>query len=346
MRREIFIERAKEKFGEMFTYILPEDIKDKDKINIICPEHGEVFVRFDHFLNSKYGCPICAKNKRVEKSRRTAEEFISLANEAHNFKYDYTNAKYVNDSTKLCIKCPEHGEFWQSPNKHLAGQGCPECGKKRSLLCAKENIVKVHEKIRIPKENVISELCEKYKNSIVFKEDTFTKKSEDILCKCLNCGYEFYRKPAQLLFKGNFQLCPNCSQKHSIYEEEVFHFFDSLIQGTEYSIERQKTFPFLKNNDNNSLFVDFLIPEKKIIIEVQGEQHFMPVDFNDEGDEKAKVNFERQCINDEIKYQRCTENGYTVLYFSKVRNIPDKFKEKHKYIQDFDSLKNEIEALL
>lgn len=31
--------------------------------------------------------------------------------------------------TKLTIICPIHGEFLQSPEKHLLGQGCPECGK-------------------------------------------------------------------------------------------------------------------------------------------------------------------------------------------------------------------------
>ena len=30
---------------------------------------------------------------------------------------------------KVCIICPEHGEFWQEPRSHLNGQGCPICGK-------------------------------------------------------------------------------------------------------------------------------------------------------------------------------------------------------------------------
>lgn len=30
---------------------------------------------------------------------------------------------------KVCIICPEHGEFWQKPYKHLQGQGCPVCGQ-------------------------------------------------------------------------------------------------------------------------------------------------------------------------------------------------------------------------
>ena len=27
----------------------------------------------------------------------------------------------------MCILCPEHGEFWQTPSSHLCGKGCPYC---------------------------------------------------------------------------------------------------------------------------------------------------------------------------------------------------------------------------
>ena len=30
---------------------------------------------------------------------------------------------YVNSKHKVCIVCPKHGEFWQSPNAHLHGYG-------------------------------------------------------------------------------------------------------------------------------------------------------------------------------------------------------------------------------
>ena len=34
---------------------------------------------------------------------------------------------YKNNKTKICIICPEHGEFWQLANSHLKGCGCPKC---------------------------------------------------------------------------------------------------------------------------------------------------------------------------------------------------------------------------
>ena len=57
----------------------------------------------------------------------TTEEFIKKAREVHGDKYDYSKVEYVNSTTKVCIICPKHGEFTQSPKKHIAGQGCEKC---------------------------------------------------------------------------------------------------------------------------------------------------------------------------------------------------------------------------
>ena len=61
--------------------------------------------------------------------RKTTEEFIEHAKAVHGDKYDYSKVEYKNSRNKVCIICPEHGEFWQLANAHLQGQNCPECGK-------------------------------------------------------------------------------------------------------------------------------------------------------------------------------------------------------------------------
>jgi len=33
----------------------------------------------------------------------------------------------------VTILCPKHGEFYQSPNVHLSGHGCFNCGNKNDL---------------------------------------------------------------------------------------------------------------------------------------------------------------------------------------------------------------------
>ena len=60
--------------------------------------------------------------------KSTTGEFISKSKLIHGDKYDYSKVEYVNNHSKVCIICPEHGEFWQTPANHLKNRGCPICG--------------------------------------------------------------------------------------------------------------------------------------------------------------------------------------------------------------------------
>lgn len=53
--------------------------------------------------------------------------FKEKAKEVHKGKYDYSESHYVRMKEKVKIICPIHGEFWQSPQVHLKGHGCPHC---------------------------------------------------------------------------------------------------------------------------------------------------------------------------------------------------------------------------
>ena len=78
-----------------------------------------------------------------------SEEFIKKAVEKHNNKYDYSKVKYVNSQTKVCIICPEHGEFWQTPANHLYKTTCPKC-----------SIKEIHDKQKSNKEEFIKKAKE------------------------------------------------------------------------------------------------------------------------------------------------------------------------------------------
>lgn len=101
----------------------------EEKVCIICPIHGEFWQTPDKHINSKHNCPKCAINKNSLKKRSNNDIFIEKAKEIHSNKYDYSKVHYINAHTKVCIVCPEHGEFWQTPENHLKGSGCPKCGK-------------------------------------------------------------------------------------------------------------------------------------------------------------------------------------------------------------------------
>ena len=60
-------------------------------------------------------------------AKLTTEEFIAKAKAVHGDRYDYSKVEYVNASTKVCIICKKHGEFWQRPSHHTDGRGCSKC---------------------------------------------------------------------------------------------------------------------------------------------------------------------------------------------------------------------------
>lgn len=65
------------------------------------------------------------------KKKINQEEFIKRSKLCHTEEYDYSKVNYIDYTTKVCIICKEHGEFWQRPDKHLRGQGCPKCGAEK-----------------------------------------------------------------------------------------------------------------------------------------------------------------------------------------------------------------------
>ncbi len=57
-------------------------------------------------------------------------KFIDKASKLHNNKYTYNKTIYTRACDKSIITCPDHGNFLQTPNKHLGGRGCPKCRDK------------------------------------------------------------------------------------------------------------------------------------------------------------------------------------------------------------------------
>lgn len=53
--------------------------------------------------------------------------FVEKANKKHKNLYDYSKVVYKSQSEKVCIVCPTHGEFLQTPKAHLSGHGCRKC---------------------------------------------------------------------------------------------------------------------------------------------------------------------------------------------------------------------------
>ena len=117
-----FIKKAKKIYGDKYDYSNVVYKNSNTKVTIVCPVHGEFEQRASNHLLG-VGCPSCGGNKKL-----TTKEFIKRAKERHSSKYDYSKVDYKNTAAKVCIICPDHGEFYQKPCLHLQGYGCPKCG--------------------------------------------------------------------------------------------------------------------------------------------------------------------------------------------------------------------------
>lgn len=115
---EEFIKKAREVHGNKYDYSKVIYNGLHKKVCIVCPEHGEFWQEAGSHLKGR-GCPICWYKKNGNSCRKSLEVFIEQARKIHGDKYDYSKVKYINSFTKVCIICPEHGEFWQTPVHHL-----------------------------------------------------------------------------------------------------------------------------------------------------------------------------------------------------------------------------------
>ena len=116
-----FISKAKKKFGNRYDYSKVEYKGVNIEVCIICPEHGEVWMKPSVHLANRIGCIKCTRKVT------DTETFIEKSTKIHNNRYNYSKVKYINAKTEVCIICPEHGEFWQLPFLHSNGVGCPVC---------------------------------------------------------------------------------------------------------------------------------------------------------------------------------------------------------------------------
>jgi Zn finger protein HypA/HybF involved in hydrogenase expression len=124
----LFLAKAELKFQKKYKYnpINDFDFDPYQKIEIECPKHG-IFKQttYNHIRGN--GCPKCSYELESEKVSLGYYNFTQKAKNIHGDKYNYDNVEYINNRTKVEIKCPKHGIFKQTPHDHLMGSGCSKC---------------------------------------------------------------------------------------------------------------------------------------------------------------------------------------------------------------------------
>jgi len=123
----IFIKKANAIHSNKYNYSKVNYKNVNDKIEIICLSHGSFFQTMKDHIFSMAGCPRCAKQKQSKDQTMTFEKFVEKSINYHGSKYYYHKDHFFTAMKLTKITCHNHGDFWQTPNAHYFGQGCPRC---------------------------------------------------------------------------------------------------------------------------------------------------------------------------------------------------------------------------
>ena len=285
-----FIEKSKKIHKNKYVYSLVEYKNAKTKIKIICKEHGEFEQTPNNHLYGKKGCKKCSGNARY-----TTKEIINKMKEAHGNEYNYSLVNYEGTFKKLKITCKEHGEFEQTYRNHIKN-GCPYC-----------NGNKINTKIFIKEAKKTH--GDKYDYSLV----KYKKAKEKIKIICKKHGIFEQDAYEHKIGKG----CKKCTMSKG--EQKIKSFLDKK----NIKFEQQKMFENCTNPKTKKyLRFDFHLSDYNICIEYDGEQHFLPMRFSKNNNEKELKNLQNR---DRIKNEFCKKNKIKIIRikYTKLKEIDD-----------------------
>lgn len=139
------------------------------------------------------------------------DEWIERAIDKLGHQYSFENTQYVHCRTKVEVVCPRHGPFLQRPDTLMAGIGCQQCGRERSVAGSRISALEFCEQVRAVHGQTIS-----------IVESTFTTIDQPVSAICQIHG--LFKKKAKdiTLRKRGCAKCANRERKTiSQYIEEA-----------------------------------------------------------------------------------------------------------------------------
>lgn len=127
--QEEFVDELKQTHPNL--KVIGEYIGDKEYVDVYCTIHNYKFSTKPNWLHHGSNCQKCYDERRGLTLKKSVKALIEEMNEKHNskYKYPYIDREYKNNKSIITIVCPIHGEFPQTINHHLRGQGCSKCNE-------------------------------------------------------------------------------------------------------------------------------------------------------------------------------------------------------------------------
>lgn len=302
LTQEEVIKRLRNKWGEKYDYSKVVYVNRRTKVCITCKEHGDFYIY--PLQKLLYGCPQCAEIERVKHIKLTNEEFVKKARKIHGNKYDYTNTIYNGSMKNVEIICPIHGSFFQTPNVHLSGAGCPICGLKSTKF----------------KNEFINRARYVHGDKYDYSKTIVKSSLEKVVITCPIHGDFKQQAYSHLIGCG----CPQCSTSLSKGENKIAKFLLSnrVTYVSQYKIKNDNLF-----SNRKEMHVDFYLPKENIIIEYNGQQHYKEVSYFG-----GEIKFNEQKERDMALRQYCKEHGIKLIEipYSDYDNIETILKKKLK----------------
>jgi hypothetical protein len=241
-----FIRESILKHGERYNYSLVKYLGNKIDVTIICKEHGIFFQTPKSHLRGS-GCPRCSRMKPPKYNR---QQILTIFNEKHNYKFDYSKFIFTDMTTKSIIICKDHGEFLSSPKNHRL-YGCKKC-----------YYDKIGDNLRKDNQSFIKDSIKKHGELYDYSKVTYinSKDKVEIICKVHG---SFKQAPSNHL---SGQGCPFCKVSKGEFLIEKFLLTNELNYYTQFSFSDCRSI--------NPLKFDFYLPDFNICIEFDGRQHY------------------------------------------------------------------------
>lgn len=303
---EQFKDRASKVHNNKYDYTKSRQFKNnKDKIKVICPEHGMFSQTVNNHLNGS-GCYECGNKRRSLKGRRSWDEVYLKLKKIHGEKYIFDKSSYTKVSDKINVHCKVHNyDFDIIVSSLLNGQGCYHCGINKIVHFLKSDWDSTFKKIK-----------KVHGNRYSYNIETFDgrKKPMEIICD----KHGVFTQEPSVHMDGHG--CPNCNS--SIGE----NFISLFLKNNKITFETQKTFKGLKMK--RKLKVDFYIEKYNLVIEYNGRQHYEPVETFD-----GKRGLLRTQKSDNIKKQFCNNNN---INFEVIRYDQDTEKRLKEILLKYE----------
>lgn len=234
-------------------------------------------------------------------------------------------------NVEILLKCEKHGEWTTTPKKfNMQKTECPKCSQE--IIGEKNHInkFKVRKKqntqYMIPNNPLLEDFPHVVnfwsKKNIYSPEKYYTGSNAIVWFKCDNNKHDDYTRRISEATMSNF-ACPRCQreQSWSRLQKKVYNYISE-----NYNILNERDCTFVAKNPITGypLPYDNEIVELKLLIEVQGIQHYR--DYKDSSQMDSKKGNTRK-FRDEVKKKQAVEKGYFYLEIPFYAEYKDEWKK-------------------